>query len=208
MLTPQSRPSRNASGSENLFVEADPEQEALSSARAERPPTGTRSTPGARRGRGLVVPVESPSATVIRSSEAVRFTRPSGGIGQLSASVGVRLRRADACAGELLARVAARRYGALLAVVLLGVVLISISWLGLALRDAAAAHDAVERDQIVMAAALRRDRARIDALTGQLAASQVSARRRQQASAASVATWRARVHTAERKPASARRRRR
>ena len=208
MLTPQSRPSGNGSSGGNLFVEADPEQEALSSARAERPPARTRSTPGVRRGRGLVVPVESPSATVVHSSEAARFTRPNGGIGQLSASVSVKLRRADAGAGELLARVAARRYGALLAVVLLGLVLISLSWLGLALRDTSAAHDAAERDQIAMAAGLRRDQARIDAMTDQLAASRVSARRRQQASAASVATWRARADTAERKLASAGRRRR
>lgn len=208
MLTAQPRPSGNGDGGENLFVEADPEQEALSSARAERPAASTWSTPGTRRGRGLVVPVDSPSAPVVRGSEAASFTCPSGGIGQLSASACVRLRRADARAGELLRRLAATTYGALLAVVLLGVVLVSLSWLGLALRDASAAHDAAERDQIALAAALRRDQARIVALTGQLATSQVSARRRQQASAAPIGTWRARAHTAERKLASARRRRR
>jgi hypothetical protein len=205
MLTPQSGRAGNGSGGGNLFVEADPDQEALGSARADRPAAGTCSAPGARRGRGLVVPVESPSATVVGSSEAARFTRSNGSIGQLSAGVSVRLRRADVRAGELLRRVAARRYGALLAVVLLGVVLISLSWLGLALRDTSAARHAPDRDQIVMAAALRRDQARIDALTGQLGTSQVSARRRQQASAAAVATWRARAQAAERKLASARR---
>ena len=51
MLTPQSRPSRNASGNENLFVEADPEQEALSSARAER---RSRQASAARRELGEV----------------------------------------------------------------------------------------------------------------------------------------------------------
>ena len=113
----------------------------------------------------------------------------------------MRLRRADACAGELLARVAARRYGALLAVVLLSVVLISLSWLGRALRDTATARIRVEHDQIVMAVALQRDRARVDALTGRLAASQVSAGRRQQASAAVPSQHgEPTCHTAERKP--------
>lgn len=199
MLTPRSRPSGNGSGGGNLFVEADPDEEALGSARADQPAATTCSTPGARRGRGLVIPVESPFATVVPSSEAARFTRPNGGIGQLSAGVSVKLRRADARAGELLRRVAARRYEALLAVVVLGVVLISLSWLGLALCDASAAKHAADRNQIVMAATLRRDQARIHALTGQLATSQ--------ASAAAVATWRARAQPAERKLASARRQR-
>ena len=207
MLIPQSGPARNGGDGGNLFVEADPDQEALGSAGAERPAASRCSPPGTRRGRGLVVPVESPSATVVRSSDGARFTRANGGIGQLSAGVFVKLRRADARAGELLRRMAARRYGALLAVVVLGVVLISLSWLGLALRDASAAQHAADRDQIVIAATLRRDQARIDALTGQLGASQVSARRRQQTSAAAVASWRARAQAAERELASARRQR-
>lgn len=206
MLTPRSRPSGNGSGGGNLFVEADPEQEAINSARTEWL-AGTRSAPGARRRRGLVIAVESPSAAVVSSSEA-RFTRTNGGIGQLSAAACVKLRRADAHAGELLRRLTTRRYAALLAVVLLGVVLISLGWLGLAVRGASAAQHAAERDQIAAAAALRRGQASIDALTGQLDTSEVGARRREQASAAAGATWRARAHTAERKLASARRRRR
>jgi hypothetical protein len=128
-------------------------------------------------------------------------------IDKLSAGASVKLRRADARAGELLRRVAARRYGALVAVVVLGVVLSSLSWLGLALRDASAARHVADRDRVVMAATLRRDQDRLDALTGQLATSQVSAGRRQQASVAAIATWRARAQAAERKPASARRQR-
>ena len=188
MLIPQSGPAGNGSGGGNLFVEADPDQEPLTSARAERPAAGTYSRNGARRGRGLVVPVKSPSATLVRGSEAARFTRPNGAIRQLPAGVSVKLRRAYANAGEIFRRVAARRYRALLAVVLLGVVGISLCWLGLALRDASVARHAADRDQIVMAATLRRDQARLTALTGQLGTSEVSARRRQQASAAAVAT--------------------
>jgi hypothetical protein len=81
MLTPRSRPPGNGSGGENLFAEAD--EEALGSARADQPAATRCSTPGARRGRGLVIPVESPSATVVRSSDGARFTRANGGIGQL-----------------------------------------------------------------------------------------------------------------------------
>jgi len=207
MLTPQSGPSANGSSGGNLFVESDPEQEKLGSRRTGRPAAGTCSTPVARRGRGLVVPVKSPSATFGHSSDAARFTCPNGAIGQLPAGVSVTLRRADARAGELIRRVAARRYGALLAVVLLGVVLISVSWFGLVLRDASAARHAADRDRIVMAATVRRDQARIDALTAQLGTSQASALRRQQASAAATASWRARAQAAERKLASARRQR-
>jgi GTPase involved in cell partitioning and DNA repair len=199
MLMPQSGPAGDSGGGGNLFVEADPDQEALGSVGAERLVASRCGPPGARRGRGLVVPVGSPSGTVVRTSDGARFTRANGGIGQLSAGLSVKLRRADARAGDLLRRVAARRYGALLAVVVLGVVLISVSWLGLALRDASAAQRAADRDQIVMAATLRRDQARIHALTGQLATSQ--------ASAAAVETWRVRAQSAERKLGSARRRR-
>ena len=66
----------NDGARKNLFVEADPEYDELSS-----PPAGsssaidTRSAGGLRQGRGLVVPVDASSMASAAQADAARFTR-------------------------------------------------------------------------------------------------------------------------------------
>ena len=79
--------------------------------------------------------------------DAATLTRAHRGAGGLATAARARLRRADACAATLLRRLAERRYGALVATALLAAMLISLSWLGLAMRDASAARGAAEQEQ-------------------------------------------------------------
>ena len=152
-------------------MEADPEQR---SERRAQTRTGAAHRP--RRGRGLVIPVDRPSGPAIPDPDVGRFTRPTGRIGRLSASAHVQLRPADVRAGALLRRLAATRYGALVALAAVAAVLLALSWLGLALRDASAGRHAAERARSAAAAALRRDQARIDALSAQLGRAALNAR--------------------------------
>ena len=96
-------------------------------------------------------------------------------------------------------------YGALVATALLAAMLISLSWLGLAVRDASAARGAAEQERIAALAALKSDQTRIGGLAAQLEQASVIALRREQASAAAVASWQLRARVAERRLARARR---
>jgi hypothetical protein len=193
----QPNPSLNGTVRRNLFVEADPDRDAFGSPRSHRRArASTRST--LRPGRGLVVPVAPSSAATVGRSDAARFTRPNGTINRLGVIVGRRLRRADVRAGGVLRRLAARRYAPLVALALLAAVLIAVSCLALALRDASAARHAAERDRLSAVAALRRERARIDGLSSQLDEADLTARHRERASAAAAPGWRIRAQPAER----------
>lgn len=190
---PQHSPTANGASHTNLFVEADPEHEAL---RSRQPTTSTRTATPARRGRGLVVPVDS---TAIEPSrlDAARFTRPERGFGWLSSIARAQLRAADVRTGALLQRLTTHRYGPLAATAAVAAMLLALSWLGLALRDASAGRHSAERARVAAAATLSRDQARIARLGAQLTPTELNSRRLQQASAAVSATPRARAAAAE-----------
>ena len=207
MLTPRPPgPSRTAANATNLFLDADPDEHALAPGRSEQQRART-SRPGrkGRRGRGLLMPAGSSSSPTVGGRDAATFTRARLGAGTLFAAARSRLRRANVRAAMLLRRLAERRYGGLAAAALLAVVVISLSWLGLALRDASAARSVAERERIAAIAALTRDQARIDGLAVQLDRASVIALRREQASAAALASWQLRARVAERRLARARR---
>lgn len=129
----------------NVFVEGDP------------PVPATRASGRPRRGSGRVVPVTTPPPATAAMSEragadggpAARFTRPPSGMrGRLS--------RADRRAARLLGSLAARRYGPLLAVTAVGVLLLLS---GLALVSSASGNTPVlERRLAVSATSLTRAR--------------------------------------------------
>ncbi len=206
MLTPRPpSPSRTAANATNLFLDADPDEHALAPERSEQHRART-SRPGrkGRRGRGLLMPAGSSSSPTAAGGDAATFTRARLGAGTLVTAMLARLRRADARAATLLRRLAASRYAGL-AAALLAVVVISLSWMRLAVRDASAARRVAERERIAAIAALTRDQARIDGLTVQLDRASVIALRREQASAAALASWQLRARVAERRLARARR---
>ena len=206
MLTPRPPgPSRTAANATNLFLDADPDEHALAPERSEQQRARTnRPRRQRRRGRGLLTPVGSSSSPTAAGRDTATFTRTRLGAGPLATAVLARLRRANARAGTLLRRLADRAYGALAAAALLTVMLISLSWLGLALRETSAARSVAERERIAAIAALTRDQARIDGLTVQLDRASVIALAREQASAAAVASFKLRAQIAERMLARAR----
>lgn len=93
----------------------------------------------------------------------------------------------------------------LAAAVLLAVMLISLSWLGLALRETSAARSVAERQRIAAIATLTHDQIQVGGLTAQLEQASVIALAREQASAAAVASFKLRAQIAERMLARARR---
>jgi len=207
MLTPrQSGRSRTAAGARNLFLDTDPDEHALAPERSEQHRArASRPSRQRRRGRGLLTPVGSSSSPTAAGRDAATFTRTRLGAGPLATAVRARLRRADARAATLLRRLADRAYGGLAAAVLLTVMLISLSWLGLALRETSAARGVTERQRIAAIASLTRDQHRIGGLTAQLKQTSVIALAREQASAATVASFKLRAQIAERRLARARR---
>ena len=152
----------------NLFLEADPE---AVPARA-----GGRRSPSVRpaapvRGRGLVVPIgdSAPRAAgVSQRPDAAAFTRASARLGGLRGWAREHAQRADANARRLIAGLAARPYAALLAIAVVGVMLLALSWTGLALRSATEARHSANHRAALAAAAAKRDRGQIAALSGQL----------------------------------------
>ena len=207
MLTPrQSGPSRTAASARNLFLDADPDEHALAPERSQ-PYRARASRPGRgqRPGRGLLVPVGSSSSPTAAGRDAATFTRTRLGAGRLATAAHAMLRRADARAAALLRGLADRRHGGLAVAALLAVMLISLSWLALAVRDASAARSVAERERIAAIAALTRDQQRIAGLTAQLTQASAIALQREQASAAAVASFKLRAQTAEHGLAHARR---
>ena len=206
MLTPRQSGSsaRTAASATNLFLDADPDERALAPERSQRHGArASRPGRGRRRGRGLVMPVGSSSSAAGR--DAATFTRTRLGADTLATAARASLRRADARAAALLRRLAERTNGGLAAAALLAVMLISLSWLGLAWRDASAARRAAVRERTAAIAALTRDQIRIGGLAAQLKQASVIALAREQASAAAVASFKLRAETAERRLAHARR---
>jgi hypothetical protein len=206
MLTPrQPGPSRTAANATNLFLDADPDERALAPERSQQHRASAgRPGRGPRRGRGLLMPVGSSSSPPAAGRDAATFTRARLGAGTLATAVLARLRRADARAASLVRGLADRSYAGLAAAALFGVTLISLSWLGLAVRDASAARGVAERQRIAAIAALTRDQDRISGLAAQLKQASVIALAREQASAAAVASFKLRAQIVERRLAHAR----
>jgi hypothetical protein len=179
----ESRWSANGSSS-NLFLEGDPE------AVVARAPV-TRAADGPTRTRRIVpVAASSPGHAAAPSRpNPASFTRPRALTGAAARGY---LDRADANSRRIATQLAARRYAALAAVVLVAAMLLGLSWLGLSLRDAATTRDNAIRRANTDAALVKHDRARIAALAGQA--------RTAQAPAAVPATRHAHVSSAATQP--------
>ena len=138
----------SSNGGGNLFLEADPDA-SPAQAKTHHPHGGTRGQRQSARGPRLIVPVDasSPSGAAANDHpDSAAFTRPGKRAGGLQGRARERLRRADANARRLVAQLAARPYRALLALALVGTTLLALSWMGLALRnDAAARHNSNRR---------------------------------------------------------------
>ena len=152
--------------SRNLFLDADPDLDALAPSRADEP---ARRAAGRRRGRGLVVLAEQHrSAHSARRGDAERFTRPDGSVAGLRAAAIDRLQRADAAAGRVLHGLAGRPYCALVMIVAVAGLLVAFSWLVLDVRDTSSARAAADGRLARNAATLRYQEARIQALSARL----------------------------------------
>ena len=154
---------------QNLFVEADPEYDELSSLPpGSSPAMDSRRASGFRRGRSLVVPVDASSKASAARADAARFTRGHTAFGRPRAFVEHKLRYADRAVGGVLGRLASRRYGALAVATVLGGLLIALIWLGLALCAAFTAPVAGEQHLVRGTVVLRADQARIGTLVIEL----------------------------------------
>ena len=197
---PKPSPPFDRGVSRNLFVEADPDLDALIESPADDP---VRAAGVRRRGRGLVVLAEQHRSTHAgRAHDVERFARPNGGVGRLRAVARHWLRQADAAAGRLLRGLADRPYRALVTIVAVALLLVGFSWLVLDVRDAstarAAAHERLARN----ATTLRHQHARIEALTTELRQLAQSLRQSQASKAPAGPTY---VQPVARKPPPARR---
>ena len=152
--------------SRNLFVDADPDLDALAPSRADERAGGAA---GRRRGGGLVLLAEQHrSGHGTRPGDAERFTRPDGSVAGLRVAAIDRLGRADAAAGRMLHGVAARRYRALVMIVAVAGLLVAFSWLVLQVRDLSSARAAADARLARNAATVRYQEARIEALSARL----------------------------------------
>ena len=160
--------SNNGYGHNNLFLEADPE---VVAPRAEQRRVRGSHLRRASRGSGLVVPVSgsSPSDTTATAlPDATAFARRTTRGGGLRSRTRAGARRADANARRLLAQVAARPYAALLALAMVGGLLLGLSWLGLALRDATVARRSANRRVLAVDRTVKRQRVQIAELNVRL----------------------------------------
>jgi len=155
----------NDGARKNLFVEADPEYDELSTLPpGSSPAMDSRRASGFRRGRSLVVPVDESSKASAARADAARFTRGHTAFGRPRPFVEHKLRYRDREVGGVLRRLASRRYGALAVATILGGLLIALIWLGLASCAAFTAPVAGEQHPVRGTVVLRADRARIDTL--------------------------------------------
>jgi hypothetical protein len=149
----------SSNGGGNLFLEADPD---TSPAQANsHHPRGSSRRRHTARGPGLIAPVSRSSpngAAANNRSDSAAFTRPAKRPGGLQAKAREHLRRADANARRLVAQLAARPYRALLALAMVGATLLALSWMGLALRNAAAARHNANRRATAATSALKHER--------------------------------------------------
>ena len=163
---PKPSPPPDRGVSRNLFVEADPDLDALIEPSADSP---ARTNRRGGRGRALVVLAEQHrSPHPRRAHDVERFARPNGGVARLLAVARHALRQTDAAAGRLLRGLTARPYRALAAIVALAGLLIASSWLVLDVRDTSRARAAADRRLTRNATTLRYEEARIEALTAEL----------------------------------------
>jgi hypothetical protein len=181
----------SSNGGGNLFLEADPDA-SPAPAKSHHPQGGTRARRQSARGPRLIVPVDASSpngAAANDHPDYAAFTRPAKRPAALPAKAREYLRRADANARRLVAQLAARPYRALLALALVGATLLALSWMGLALRNAAAARHnsnrraaaatrALNRERESAANALQHDQTRIATLSGQLEQARAALRQR------------------------------
>ena len=146
--------SSNGAGARNLFCETE-----------EHPaPAPTKRSTG-RCGRGLIVAIDEPAAAPGETG-APRFTRASSGL-DLPAIARQRAARAERNAQRLLARITARRYGALAALAVAGALLLAISGLGLSLGWAANERDHLRDQRAAATRALTAARAQTRAVSVQ-----------------------------------------
>jgi hypothetical protein len=164
--TPIPTPTGDRPVSRNLFVEADPDLDALAQSQAGEP---ARTDGARRRGRGLVVLVDhGPLDHSARADDAERFTRLNGNAARSRAAACRAIGHADAAAGRLLRGLATRPYRALLTIVALTLLLFAFSWLVLDVRDISTARRAANGRLARDAITLRHQQARIGALTTEL----------------------------------------
>jgi hypothetical protein len=180
----------SSNGSGNLFLEADPD--AMLPQTNKHPRAGTRRlrrTPPRPR---LTAPLGASSpnaAAATHRPDATAFTRPAERPGSPWGRTREHLRRADANARRLAAQLSARRYRALFALALVGATLLALSWMALALRNAAAerhradrraaaATTALEQERDLAANAIQHDQTRIATLSRQLEQSRATGARR------------------------------
>jgi hypothetical protein len=164
-----SRPSpSDRSVSRNLFVDADPDLDALAQPTANGRVQAAGRGQG-RRGRGLVVLAEQDRLPErMRAHDAGRFTRPHGKAFWLQRAIRHALRRADAAARRLLSGLAAKPNRALVTIVALGLALVVCSWRALEVPGTSTARAAPDGRLARNAATLRDEEARISALTAEL----------------------------------------
>jgi hypothetical protein len=170
-VPPKSDPSSSANDGtrQNLFVEADPGYDELSSLPAgSSSAIDNRGARALRRGRGLIVPVDASSMAIGAQADAARFTRGTPCFGRLRAFVEHTLQHADLAAGRVLRRLTLRRYGALTVGAAMGGLLVALVCSVLAVREVSSARVTAEQRLARATVALRTDRARIDALATEL----------------------------------------
>jgi hypothetical protein len=163
-----SRPSpSDRSVSRNLFLDADPDLDALAQPTADgRPRAAGR---GQRRRHGLVVLAEQDRLPErMRAHDADRFTRPNGNATRLRRATRHALRQADAAAGRLLSGLAAKPNRALVTIVALGLALVVFAWRALEIPGTSTARAPADGRPARNAATLRDEEARITALTAEL----------------------------------------
>lgn len=202
---PQSTWSSNGAGRGNLFVDADPDLD-----RIDPVTTPTTMSVTARRGRGLVVPIEqatAPPAHRPRARDAAHFTRARPG----TVSAVQRLREyalaSDRAAKWVLTRLITKCYRALIAVAATMALILAVAWLGVSLHTTTVEGAHARREQQATATGLRAARAQIRVATTQRTRAIRAARaaRREQAAAAQGARrWRTRAAEARRRLAHAR----
>ena len=150
----------SSNGGGNLFLEADPDT-SPAQANSHHPRGGNRRRRHSARGPGLIAPVSRSSPSRAAASDwpdSAAFTGPAKRPGGLQAKAREHVRRADANARRLVAQLAARPYRALLALAMVGATLLALSWMGLALRNAAAARHNANRRAASAASALKHER--------------------------------------------------
>jgi len=161
---PRPSPSPDGRVARNLFLEADPDLDALAHSTADEP-----ARDAARRRCGLVVlAAEHRSPDSRRAQDADRFSPPNGNVGRLLGAAWHWLRQTDAAAGRLLHGLAARPYRPLVTMVVVASLLVLSSWLVVDVRETSTSRVAADARPDRNAAMLRYADARIGLLSAEL----------------------------------------